>query len=127
MGVVLWPMFNPEVPSIDVQLEGKALAGSVPFLDDLARLLNVRTISSFMDNRPPPDGAGEPPPIGDPAKLGQLDDWIAGFEAAEAEREEREPWSEWFPAADGAETMHALARRLESRVDAVQPKWLSQR
>jgi hypothetical protein len=104
-------VFNPKVPSIHPRLEGKALFGNVPLLDEMARLLNVRTLTSFMDTRPLPEAVdiGDAP-IGDPDRL---DQWIRMVQEAEAERELREPWSEWFSAADGAETMRALARRLE--------------
>src|SRR5215471_1170496 len=83
MSVVLWPVFNPEVASMHPHLEGKALLGYVPLLDEMARRVNVRTITSFMDTRPLPEGLGDPP-IDD---ADQLDGWIAGMQAAEVPRQ----------------------------------------
>jgi len=65
-------------------------------LDELAAGCGVRTLSSFGDTRPLPEGV-------------DVQD-IDAVEAALDERDETEPWSEWFPAQEGVATTAALIR-----------------
>src|SRR5687767_412980 len=95
MGAGIWPAFNPRKTAIRFQTDGKVLLRVLPDLDVVAVQTGVPKLSSFCDNRPLPHGV-------DPT------DWEA-VEQALNERDEHEPWSEWFEPADGVAIIGVLA------------------
>ena len=65
MSIEIWPEFSPPLPEVAFRESGKPLFDKVRELDALAKQLGVRTLGSFGDNRPVPEG----PRIIDPCKF----------------------------------------------------------
>ena len=89
MGIGIFPAFNPPLPDVGLQSDGKFLEKMLYTLDRLAASNRVSPLSAYMDHH-------EPDPEDD---LFDLDEFMAG-------------WDEWFPAADGLQTVDGLLASL---------------
>lgn len=97
MGYGVLPTFMPSRDDTELTSDGGLLAHVFDELEELAEELEVPPLSSFTDNRQPPDGFD-----GDPDDL--LD--LLG------------PWDEWFPVELGISTFSRLADALQEPTHA---------
>ncbi|GAA4467355.1 hypothetical protein [Novipirellula rosea] len=80
MGVELYPAFRPPCTGFATDFDGQVILTHLGELDKLARKLNIRPLTSFMDTREPPkDYDGGPENIDE-----VLGDWHEWFQIKDA-------------------------------------------
>lgn len=92
--VAFYIVLDNDDPGFEVFVNGKALARKAEKLDDLASDLVVRQLSGFFSQNP-----------------NELRDFMEDL-GAEVDQNEI-PGEEWFSAAEGLETVHALLAHYE--------------
>jgi hypothetical protein len=99
MGVELRPVFQPAVPRLVYQAEGKALVDDLEMLEAIAAANGTTPLSAFMDPRQPPDDFEPDEDFdGDPETYV---DQACG------------PWTDWFPAGEGLAAVRGLLDALQ--------------
>ena len=99
MGVELRPEFQPRVPGLVYQAEGKALIDDLDVLEGIASGRGIPSVSAFMDPREPPEDF-EPDEDFDGDPETYLDQACG-------------PWTDWFPADDGLRAVAGLLDALQ--------------
>jgi hypothetical protein len=87
MGVELRPVFNPSLEKVSYRAEGKTLIDDLEMLDEFCAKKNLPPLSSFMDQREPPEDF-EPDEDFDGDPDTYLDQACG-------------PWNDWFSASEG--------------------------
>jgi hypothetical protein len=94
MGVEMRPVFQPALPGLVYQAEGKALVDDLEALEEIAAEHGLTPLSAFMDPRQPPEDFEPGEDFdGDPDTYVDL---ACG------------PWTDWFPAGDGLRSVGGL-------------------
>ena len=99
MGVEMRPVFQPALPGLVYQAEGKAVVDDLEALEGIASEYGVTPLSAFMDTRQPPEDF-EPDEDFDGDPETYLDQACG-------------PWSDWFPARDGLRAARGLLAALQ--------------
>jgi hypothetical protein len=94
MGVELQPVFQPNLPGLVYQAEGKALIDDLEALEEIAREHGVTPLSAFMDPRQPPEDFEPGDDFDGDAET--YVDLACG------------PWTDWFSTRDGLWAVRAL-------------------
>src|SRR5437879_12209380 len=99
MGVELRPVFQPALPGLVCQAEGKAVVDDLEALEGLAAERGITPLSAFMDPREPPEDFEPDEDFdGDPDTYVDL---ACG------------PWTDWFPAQRGLTAARRLLRAVQ--------------
>ena len=96
MGLIVFPVFRTPIPAVKSRTTGELIAAELAALDRIAEANGIPSLTAFADQRPIPDDFNGPP--------WELDELLG-------------PCNDWFPAADGRESLARLASLIRERPD----------
>ena len=97
MGVEVSPEFNPRVPELVQEAEGKTLAQNLLRIQSFSKKSGIRSITDFLDNRDLPD---------------DVDDFESWAESR----------TDWYTADEGLQAVESLLKAIRSDAKAAQ-RW----
>lgn len=93
MSLLIYPVFNPDVPDVECEYTGEILGNEFEALDELALEFELTSILEYGDNRPlPEDFEGDADEVAE----------VLG------------PREDWYDCTTGKKTCEALASLIES-------------
>jgi len=99
MGLLIFPVFNPELPTIPAQTSGECLGAEFPLLDAVAAEHGLSGLSRFGDTREIPEDFDGPP--------WEIEEILG-------------PCEDWHDASEGQAAMTALGSLLRDNAVAAE-------